>query len=58
MCKKAGMEVNMQPATPYHLHTNTDAPGLVFSPELEGAHAIARGRAWRAHKLLSLTLLP
>lgn len=58
MCKKAGLEVSMQPAIPYHSDTNTDAPGLVLSPELGDAQTLACGQAWLAYNLCSLTLLP
>lgn len=33
----------MQPAIPYYSDTNTDAPGLLLSPELRDAHAMAHG---------------
>lgn len=40
MCKKAGLEVSAQPASPYHSDTNTDALGLELSPLLGNAYAI------------------
>lgn len=44
MCKRTGLEVSVQPASPYHSDTNADAPGLEVSPQLRDAHAMACGK--------------
>lgn len=44
MCKKTGLEVSVQPASPYHSDTNADALGLEVSPQLRDAHAMACGK--------------